>query len=166
MRRTMMAAALTAALSSAQAEPYALVGLGPAAEVKALGVSDPTVPTWIGAGYRAGGWALEAAYIRLGTVEQRVSTGTSTLSTHSWTGSGPGAFAVRHFNSFLVRAGAYRLHSTSDGEESRVWAPSLAVGWQTVLGQRVTARLSLEYVRGKGDFDNARIGGFSLLYGL
>lgn len=177
MTRVLLTTIVVLLFGTAQAEPYAVAGLGAASETTANGGTDSTLPLWIGAGYSSGPWSAEATYANLGKVERVVSTGTTNLSERDWTGKGVGLFGVRHIGSFLVRAGAYRLHSESrvrtpgpldlgEPRSETIWAPSLGIGWETKLSQRVTARLSAEYVRGRGDFENARIGGFSLLYGF
>lgn len=158
-------ALLVSAHAMAQGQPYALAGIG-VAETYALGGSDPTTPAWIGGGYRSGPWAVEATYADLGSVDAVVSNGTTNLSSRSWSGKGLGVFALAHSGSFLVRAGAYRLRSEFSGESRSedIWAPALSVGWQTQLDKHLIARASLEYVRGRGDFDSSRIIGTSLLY--
>jgi hypothetical protein len=172
----MVALAAFLLCAPALAGSYALAGFGPAAETSANGGSDPTVPAWIGAGYRSGPWAAEVTYASLGEVKRIVSTGTSTLSERDWTGKGFGAFGVRYFGPFLARAGVYRLHSEStvpvagpgdlgEPRSEMIWAPSLGFGWEGPLGS-FTGRLTVEYVHGSGDFKSSSIGGFSLLYGF
>lgn len=168
MKRIVIAVTLALSCGIAHAEPYAIAGIG-VGENNALGGSDSATPVWAGAGFRSGQFAAEATYANLGDVEEIVSTGTRTISSRRWTGKGLGLFALGHYGSFLVKAGVYRLHSNVTGSESlseNIWAPTIAIGWQTQLSKSLTARASLEYVRGHGEFGNSRMIGTSLLYGF
>lgn len=166
MKRFLLAIFLLFVCASARAEPYALAGIG-AADTRALGGNDSTFPRWIGGGYRSGAFALEATYANFDRVDAIVSNGRTNISSTTWTGKGVGVFGVGYYGPFLVRAGAYRLRSEFSGDESRsesIWAPSLSIGWQTQLEKHLSARASVEYVRGKGEFTYSRIVGTSVMY--
>lgn len=162
----------------ARAEPYALVGVGTVGETNVSGFSDPTLPVWLGAGYRRGSWAVEAAYANLTTFQHSyvISNVTQNLFERTWSGRGVGAFGVYYVGPFFVRAGAYHLKTElrvidrvaglDESKNSTFWAPLLGFGWEGQLSERVTGRLSAEYVRGRDEFRGTSIGGLSLLYGF